>query len=439
MRAPRRSSGVTMRAAVMVFIVSGVAACTGASVDEPLLAVPGPAVQALTAPAAYPNNPNKDSLVAFFEALKSLEARTTEHVTILQIGDSHTAGDVLSGELRTLMQERFGNAGRGMMQAGTPFTGARPKDVTITQTGSWKVSNSLTAPNDAPYDVTGFVSTSASARASMRMEVVDPGFFDRARIDFLRRPGGGPLEIRVDGERREVISTSGSLDEPDHVTVTVPGARQLQVVALNPGTRISSWSIERFAPGVLLDSFGVVSATVGLFDRWDPALVRQNFYSLRPSLIIVAYGTNEGFVNNFDATSYANEFASTLARLHHDAPMASILVVGPPLAARTDPRCFKAGNPNNCRWEVPPALYAVREIQQRAAADAGDAFWDWSQVMTRDGGVDAWFRADPALLRPDHIHQTVAGYQRSASSLFSYLMHRYDTFRQSDQGGMRPS
>ena len=421
---------------VVVLMICGVAACAGASVDKPLAALPPSPAQTLTAAATYDS---RDSLASFFDALKALDAKQTEHVTILQIGDSHTAGDVLSGELRSLLQERFGNAGRGMMQAGTPFVGARPKDVTITQTGSWKVSNSLTAPDAGPYDVSGFVSTSAGPRASMTMDVVEPGFFDRARIDFLRKPGGGPIELRVDGERREVISTSGMLDEADHVTVTVPGSRQLQIVALNPGTRITSWSIERFAPGVLLDSFGVVSATVGLIDHWDPALVRKNLVSLRPALIIVAYGTNEGFQNNFDATGYADQFAKALARLHHDAPYASILVVGPPLAARTDARCFKAGNPNNCHWEVPPAIYAVREIQQRAAADAGDAFWDWSQLMTREGGVDAWYRADPPLARPDHIHQTVAGYQRSASSLFSYLMHRYDTFRQSDQGGMRTS
>jgi lysophospholipase L1-like esterase len=425
-----------MRLVLIVVMICGVAACAGASVDQPSAVAPGAVAQARTAAATYAS---KDSLASFFEALKSLEARHSEHVTILQIGDSHTAGDVLSGELRSLLQERFGNAGRGMMQAGLPFVGARPKDVTITQSGSWKVSNSLTAPNDGPYDISGFVSTSASARASMTMDVVEPGFFDRARIDFLRRPAGGQLEIRVDGERREVISTAGLLDEADHITVTVPGAHQLQVVALNAGTRISSWSIERFAQGVLLDSFGVVSATVALLDRFDPALVRQNLLSLRPALIILAYGTNEGFANNFDATGYADQFAKTLARLHHDAPMASILVVGPPLAARTDPRCLKAGNPNNCRWEVPPAIYAVREIQQRAAADAGDAFWDWSQVMSRDGGVDAWFRADPSLLRPDHIHQTVAGYQRSAAALFSYLMHRYDLYRPTDQAGMRTS
>ncbi len=432
-RAPRS----IVHRGLAAFLALALAACGAASVEQHTLASPAALAPAHALPANYMTGGG--GLTAFFSALKALENKTTEHVTIVQIGDSHTAGDFFSGQLRADFQQRFGNAGRGMQQAGLPFVGVRQKEVNISQSGSWKVSNSLTAPHAVPYDIDGFVSTSDSPHASMTMDVVDPGFFDRARVDFLKKPEGGLLEIRVDGERREVVSTAGTLDEPGHVMVTVPGAHELQIVALSPGTRILSWSIERFASGVLLDSFGVISATAGLPDAWDPELMHANLATLSPSLIILAYGTNEGFSPNFDAVAYADQFAKLLARLHHDAPNASVLVVGPPLAARTDPRCFKAGNPNACHWVVPPAIYAVREIQQRAAADAGDVFWDWSQVMVQDGGVDAWFRADPALLRPDHIHQTVAGYQRSGDSLFAYLMHRYEGFKQTDQGGAHTS
>ncbi len=66
------------------------------------------------------------SLTAFHQALASLEAGRTQRVNILQIGDSHTAGDHFSGRLRELFQGQFGNAGRGMLPPGSPFPYWRP-------------------------------------------------------------------------------------------------------------------------------------------------------------------------------------------------------------------------------------------------------------------------------------------------------------------------
>ena len=52
-------------------------------------------------------------------------ARTpgTRPVHIVQIGDSHTAGDVLTGAWRDLLQTRYGNGGRGVLAAGRPWLG----------------------------------------------------------------------------------------------------------------------------------------------------------------------------------------------------------------------------------------------------------------------------------------------------------------------------
>src|SRR5579863_8471854 len=149
-------------------------------------------------------------LAAFFRALD----RVRRHegggpVRILQLGDSHTAGDVMTSRLRLLFQERFGDAGRGFMPVGLPYYGVRQIEVHVTQAGKWEYHNSLTHPDDGPYGLTGFRATSRSAGASVTVEAVDPAGFDRVEVEAFSYVNGGMLDIEVDGIRQRRMLTSG--------------------------------------------------------------------------------------------------------------------------------------------------------------------------------------------------------------------------------------
>ena len=49
----------------------------------------------------------------WIDKLRSLRQGRAEVFRIVQIGDSHTAGDFFTGGLRAALQERWGNAGAG--------------------------------------------------------------------------------------------------------------------------------------------------------------------------------------------------------------------------------------------------------------------------------------------------------------------------------------
>ena len=73
------------------------------------------------------------ALNGVFEALSEAEAgRGQAPVHILQIGDSHTAGDRITGRLRTALQGRFGDGGRGVLPPGIPYAGYSPMRVEVT-------------------------------------------------------------------------------------------------------------------------------------------------------------------------------------------------------------------------------------------------------------------------------------------------------------------
>ena len=367
-------------------------------------------------------------LTEFFRDLKRLEAGQIEHVRILQLGDSHTAGDYFTADLRADFQEKFGDAGRGMMPPGLAYRGLRQLDVKVTQTGRWTIHNSLTESAKGPYGISGFSATSGRAGASMSLASSGPEGFDSAGIDYLERPGGGNLEIWLDGKLTRTIPTGGVAGRPRHAVIDAPASsRSLELVARSAGITILDWSLDRRRRGVQLISFGVVGATVNVVNNWSPQIIQENLAAIRPSLVLLAFGTNEGFETDFDPDAYHEAFSDIVMRLRRGAPEASIVVIGPPDGARADPRC-RAAHSAICGWTTPSALGKVRAIQRQVAEAAGIGFWDWSQVMAPDGGIDSWVHADPPLARGDHVHFTALGYERAATSLFDQLIELYQRF-----------
>jgi len=385
-------------------------------------------------------------LAAFYRALDRLQRHEGGPVRILQLGDSHTAGDVMTGRLRLLFQERFGDAGRGLMPVGLPYYGVRQVEVHVSQAGKWDYHNSLTHPENGPYGLTGFRATSRGAGASVTLEAMDPAGFDRVEVEALDHLNGGLLDIEVDGIRQKRVLTSGS-PRLVRISIDVPAhSHQLRLIAADRrSVELLSWSVERRAAGVVFDSLGVSSATIGLAAHWTPEFVIDELRHLNPSLIVLAYGTNEGFEAGFDPIKYTQTVADTLALLRRGAPHASILVIGPPDAERLDPSCRRGSgaealcladadsdHASACRWETPEPLGVVRNIERRQAAAAGAVFWDWSLIMGGACAMHRWVKADPPLARADHVHMTLAGYDRTADALFSDLMAAYQTQREAE-------
>src|SRR5580704_618750 len=123
-RVARRAAWLTLSVAVGVVVL-----ILQACLERPPPPSPLPVETRLSSPAA---------LAPFFAALAALEERQAQDpVRVLQLGDSHTANDSLSGRLRDRFQARFGDAGRGWLPAGIPFKYYRPHQVSVSETG-WR-------------------------------------------------------------------------------------------------------------------------------------------------------------------------------------------------------------------------------------------------------------------------------------------------------------
>lgn len=144
-----------------------------------------------------------------------------------------------------------------------------------------------------------------------------------------------------------------------------------------------------------------------------------------PDLIILAYGTNEGFDDDLDARAYGQLLTTQIRRFRVEAPGAAILILGAPEAMRGEGGGACPGDLEG-RWRTPTNLAVVRDVQFRTAARMGVAFWDWRGRMGGDCSADRLTRAgswgaDP-MMRGDHVHFDEAGADWIGSLLFDDLM-----------------
>jgi lysophospholipase L1-like esterase len=399
--------------------------------------------------------------------LADLRAGRVRRVTIVQIGDSHTQGGHFSGRLRALFQARFGNGGRGMLPPGSPYDFWRPYQVQARQTGTWEVfSSNKKDYTPLPYGLSGFMIRSGDPAAAIALEAgEDSTPFAVVEVGFYKQPDGGTIDLTVDGTLLGSIATRGPGYAMGRRTfrLRVP-ARHIELRPRGDGSvDIADWAVYGKARGTVLASFGFSGAQVGIMERWDWDNVRAQLGALDPALIILAFGTNEGYAPRKRVEHYEDRLKTRILALKRAAPNASIVLAAGPDANRIPKYCNgddgsgqKGGDGDKvrtggadrntcrplspeevgaydamlarsdralCRWHTPASYDLVRRAQQAAARQTGALFWDWLEFQ---GGRCSAFRWEKAgLVFPDRVHMKKEGYRRSADRLFAVLMQGY--------------
>jgi lysophospholipase L1-like esterase len=377
-------------------------------------------------------------LLPLYEALDALETGGKSPVALLQIGDSHTANDAFSGRMRELFQARFGDAGRGMLPPGIPFRYYRPAQVTVTA-ANWVTVSSFTPSAPGPFGISG-LRQAASGPAEMTLQAASPAGLGRVVVEALGQPGGGTLDAAFDTGQSVSFSTGGSSGEAMWLTMpAAPAGATLTVRARGDGpVDLLSWTTTLGRRGVTYSNQGTIGATVDLIGRWDASLVKAELAWLHPALILVAFGTNEGFRDSTDGDAYRALYADRVRSLQTAAPWAAILVMGPPDGSRaathagaTGEACPPAtdGPREHVVWMVPPRLAEVREAQRAVARASGYYYWDWSAAMGGSCSMQAWARTSPPMGAPDHVHLYAPGYRATAEVLFQDIMRGYQHYR----------
>jgi lysophospholipase L1-like esterase len=378
------------------------------------------AVQTPTIPAPLAPLLHRAEALATFHA--RLRAPGREPIHILQIGDSHTSADAIGNGLRAPLQARFGNGGRGVLAAGRPYSNYVTWNVTAAQSAGWTATSWTGATSASPAPgLSGFIQTARGAGETIGLTADAPEhMFDRLTICALTGPGAGAIEIRL-GETVQSWALEAarpgalcrSLDAP------LPAASAWIATRDDRPVSLASIGAFRRGGGAIVSNLGVIGAQLAHFGRGDDKLLRAELAGYRPDLIILAFGTNEGFDSRVTADAYEAGLRAQIARIRRLAGSSvPILLLGAPDAATRDPAA--AGGACGGGYYTPALLGAIRERQRIVARALGLAFWDWEAAMGGRCASRAWHRA--GLMRDDHIHFNRDGGERIGRMLFADLI-----------------
>ena len=375
------------------------------------------AEQAPVSPGCYQNLCNAEAIAPFLAKLRAARPNVGTPLHIIQIGDSHTAGDNITQGWRSRLQARHGFGGRGVLAAGRPYQGYLTWGVTASQSAGWSVNATFGAryqDGGAPLGISGFTQTVRAANETLGVTADSPDQnFDRVILCAIAQPGGGTFVLRL-GDEEHRWSLNAPVVQPAcrAVDSQVPVGSAMLTTEDDGVVTITSFGTFRRRGGVVLSNLGVVGSQLSHFGRTDDAVLRAEFAAYRPDLIVLAYGTNEGFAPSGSGDNFEAVIRGQVMRIRRLAPNVPIMLLGAPDAG-TRNASLSGGVSCGDGWFEPRLLAVVRDAQIRVARSLRLAFWNWAAAM---GGRCASFQwVLTGQMRGEHVHFTRTGGDRIGS------------------------
>lgn len=342
---------------------------------------------------------------------------------VVQLGDSHTAGDYFTGQLRQSLQRDFGNAGIGWLTPGY-IPNQRSAQVLLRHPAKWQVVDSKQPKHTGTFPLGGLLQK-PTANSALEIRVKEPPLTGNWTLHLWQQAPHDGWKVKLPNGKVQALKSSDKTRAAwRHVEMAIDGAAIQGLKLLAPkGGKLAGIVLDKNSPGVTLDALGITGSVAAVINRWDVATLKQQFSWRSPELIILAYGTNEAFANDFQAETYETELVKTIRLLRQLNPNAALLLIGAPASAKTKPPFVKT----NCSLPLPPSLLKVQQSQLKIAKQEKTLYWDWAAAMGGNCMVKNWLQQQPELMRPDMVHLSKEGYYLSADRFYQALQQQINT------------
>ncbi|HLK66902.1 MAG TPA: GDSL-type esterase/lipase family protein [Bryobacteraceae bacterium] len=348
----------------------------------------------------------------FYQSLWRTERREKDAVTrVVHYGDSPTTADLITGDIRSQLQKRYGDGGHGFVLLAKPWAWYQHTAVQLSASG-WQMSPATHFETHDGIFGLGGVSFTGSGSAYSKIVFENPGH-SRFEVWFMRQPGGGAFSVSADGKSLGRVETAADEKAPGFASFDVePSAGEIEIQVEEGNARLFGLTAAKPGPGVIYDSLGLNGASITVLsrifnqDHWAAELSHRN-----PDLVIVNYGTNEADFAAFIEHGYEKELREVIQRIRNAVPESSILVMSP----------MDRGHRVDGEIETMPTIPRIVAIQRRVAKETGCGFFDTFTAMGGEGTMAHWYNDQPRLVSADFIHPYPAGGKRIATAFTKEL------------------
>lgn len=351
-----------------------------------------------------------------WEALANLleQSRSTANFTVVHIGDSHIQADGNTGTTRKLMQQKYGDAGRGLV---IPFKLAgtnEPRDYRITSSAPFVKATLMRRPYATRMGFTGVSLHPETHEYSFTVSSGSPcGFFtvmsdgnlnvdevlcDNHPVGFEAEAVPGGIEVSLDADCKEfTVSLSGD------------------------DVNIYGFDLRNDSHGVLYHAIGNNGASYYSYNGL--ADFGNGLASLDPDLVVVSLGTNEAF-GNLNDESFTSQLNAMIRDIRRNMPDAKILLTTPSECQRSVTTYVKGGKKRKGRkvtsYQVNGNVARVRRLILDFGERNNIPVYDFYAVAGGEGASDHW--VEDGLLSRDRIHRTWDGYRLDGQLFYDALV-----------------
>lgn len=353
------------------------------------------------------------------------EGTTSAPKRIALWGDSHLAAGIITNELRRFVEYRGHTVAARHVPATIGRAGIRLPIRHACVGSSWTYDAAYRAQTTAMHGpgLMNLRSTAANAGAYLWLDLRDSTrqpVVQRATLLYQPTVAATAVTIQInEGAPQRFVAARATPSDPTRIgriELTTDGLLATIKLKVVQGTiTIHGLQIEGAQPpSVVLDTFGINSATARGWAQADSEYLKNYLGDERYDAVLLEYGTNEGNTSKFNPEAYAAQLTSALTNMRAVMPDAACLLLGP-----TD-----RGVLVSRRRKAPVDLLKFAHVHEQIAkiqAEVGPRFncaaWDWQAFMGGPGGAYGWATASPALMARDLIHLSATGYRRTAAAL----------------------
>ena len=406
-------------------------------------------------------NDTTNSMSAFINELSDLYNGKDTVINIVHLGDSHIQAGFLSGRTMRLLQNSFGNAGRGWI---APFKLSKvnePNDYFISSNiKEWIAGRCIQLRPKCPWGIGGIGIQTEAKNINFDVTIApnNGAGYSFNKILLYRDYNAAPMTPLTDNDSATKLSWGHQIHDnividtfmmpnlidafsiksvdlttynylnsempfADEESAVVANSQQRNIITKTPNTYYG-FMLTNSNPGVLYHSIGVNGAKFK--DYTSREYVRQ-LSLLKPSLLIISLGTNESFGRNFSKTEFEAQIDSLVRLVHEEIPGVTLLITTPV-------ESYKRVYRNKKRYyERNVNIAKVADVITSYAKKEGIAYWDLYSVAGGNNSCKMWF--DAKMFGRDRIHFSRVGYEEQGSLLYKAIIRSYISAQNTEDSG----
>ncbi|MBK7882816.1 MAG: hypothetical protein IPJ81_02500 [Chitinophagaceae bacterium] len=357
------------------------------------------------------------ALYDFYTHLTELKKKKRKKIRIAYFGDSMIEGDLVTQDLRKMLQEVFGGSGVGFVPVTSIVAGFR-QTVIHTFSSNWNdVNYKSDNKTSANLFLSGhsFFSTDNSTVAYRPVNRPKLDSFNQISILFGAPSAGSNSTNLIANGVSYPIQAAAAVNK---LELPLNSANELRMSIASATIPLYGAAFESDS-GVVVDNFSFRGISGTELDYFTENYLQQAQATRSYDLLIFHYGPNLLFKPNLtDFSWYTKKMLPVLQKIKNAFPQTSVLLIS----------TADKGFSYNGSWHTAKGVKPLVDAQYTMATSTGVDFFNLYNAMGGEDAIVRWVKADTALANKDYTHANHRGAKKLAEIIFNAIMKEYQEY-----------